>query len=69
MLISLLCIEAVKGFKIRREENQGDHSKTSLSLVINVEAAQELPKSGDAGISGLHDLLETRFFPKPKGWI
>lgn len=59
-MMSLLCIEVMKGFKISSGESQVD-------LAINMTATQELLglKSRDAGIRGLHDFQDTRFFSKP----
>lgn len=59
-MMSLLCIEIMKGFKISSRESQVD-------LAVNTAATQELlgPRSRDAGIRGLHDFQETMFFSKP----
>lgn len=56
-MMSLLCIEIMKGFKISSRESQVD-------LAVNTAATQELlgPRSRDAGIRGLHDFQETGFF-------
>lgn len=59
-MMSLLCIEVMKGFKISNGESQVD-------LAINMAATQELLglTSRGAGIRGLYDFQETGFFSKP----
>lgn len=59
-MMSLLCIEIMKGFKISSRESQVD-------LAVNTAATQELlgPRSRNAGIRGLYDFQETGFFSKP----